>query len=110
MYMYIHIHIHVYTDIHVHVYTDIHIHVYTHIDVHVLPTLLSPPDIASISPVIDQLACHITSENVFKTWRKTESLHRHDEHCMHVCICKIGISMIESNSDQLSLITNTNMI
>ena len=30
-------------------------------------TLLSPPDTANISPVIDQLACHITSEKVLST-------------------------------------------
>lgn len=34
------------------------------------PTLLSPPDIAKMSPVIDQLACHTTSLKVLRTYRE----------------------------------------
>lgn len=35
-------------------------------------TLLSPPDTAKISPVIDQLTCQITSLNVCKTCRNAQ--------------------------------------
>ena len=34
------------------------------------PTLLSPPEMARMSPVMDQLACHTTSLNVFNTYRR----------------------------------------
>ena len=73
-------------------------------------TLLSAPETARMSPVMDQLACHTTSLNVFRTYR----VHNRDKGkgiiMIIISVGKLVVSMTIVQSTKLSRVRSPKVI